>query len=155
MQSRAKVGINVVGRLSMQKNPMSSRHLIAWLLPAPDIPVMITNSVAFTQPCLSCPSFPRPSETGVRATSPCVKGGLSRPSQPSRIARTPNRLSRYPVHNARSLVPLQLFRLDLGSCLPVQETSIARRGPRGSTETYVTKYVAGSAPGAGNVARRS
>ena len=60
-----------------------------------------------------------------------------------------------PARNARSLVPLQLFRPDLGSCLPVQETSIARRGPRGSTETYVTKYVAGSAPGAGNVARRS
>ena len=28
------------------------------------------------------------------------------------------------------IVPLQLFRPKLGACLPVQETSIARRGPR-------------------------
>jgi len=45
------------------------------------------------------------------------------------------------------IVPLQLFRPKLVACLPVQETSIARRGPRGPTEAYVSRYVAGSAPG--------
>src|SRR2546422_465672 len=39
----AKVGMSVVGRLSTQKNPMSSKHLIAKLLPAPLSPVMTTN----------------------------------------------------------------------------------------------------------------
>src|SRR5439155_664313 len=39
----ANVGMSVVGRLSTQKNPMSSKHLIAKLLPAPLSPVMTTN----------------------------------------------------------------------------------------------------------------
>ncbi len=39
----AKVGMSVVGRLSTQKKPMSSKHLIAWLFPAPLSPVMMTN----------------------------------------------------------------------------------------------------------------
>src|SRR5262245_58533041 len=39
----AKVGMSVVGRLSTQKNPMSSKHLIAWLFPAPLSPVMMTK----------------------------------------------------------------------------------------------------------------
>ena len=46
----------------------------------------------------------------------------------------------------------QLFRPKLVACLPVQETSIARRGPRGphplrGYQAYVSRYVAGSAPG--------
>src|SRR5438093_10736251 len=41
----AKVGISVVGRLSTQKKPMSSKHLIAWLLPAPLRPVMTTKVI--------------------------------------------------------------------------------------------------------------
>ena len=39
--------------------------------------------------------------------------------------------------------------------LPVQETSLVRRGPRGPTEAYISRYVAGSVPGASNAARRS
>src|SRR3972149_3069069 len=129
MQSRAKVGINVVGRLSMQKNPMSSRHLIAWLLPAPDIPVMITNSVAFTDPRPSYPRFFYPSRIVPSATYRRFMRMRSKPGWLSRIGSAPNHHSRYPVRNARPLVPPQLFRPDLGACLPVQETSIARRGP--------------------------
>ena len=44
---------------------------------------------------------------------------------------------------------------NLVSFLPGQETSIARRGPRGPTEAYILAYVAGSAPGGSNAARRS
>src|SRR4029453_14008155 len=35
--------MSVVGRLSTQKKPMSSKHLMAKLLPAPLSPVMTTN----------------------------------------------------------------------------------------------------------------
>src|SRR5690242_4370531 len=41
----AKVGMSVVGRLSTQKNPMSSKHLIAYDLPAPLRPVMTTKEI--------------------------------------------------------------------------------------------------------------
>jgi len=51
-------------------------------------------------------------------------------------------------------VPLQLFRPKLMDNVPGQEASIARRGPRGPTETYVIRYVAGSVPGASNAAMR-
>ena len=58
------------------------------------------------------------------------------------------------------LVALEQFRAKLVVHLPVQETSIARRGPRGphplrGYPAYVSGYVAGSAPGAGNATRRS
>src|SRR5262245_47320158 len=40
----ANVGMSVVSRLSTQKNPMSSKHLMAKLLPAPLMPVMTTKA---------------------------------------------------------------------------------------------------------------
>jgi hypothetical protein len=45
------------------------------------------------------------------------------------------------------LVPLQPFRPQLMDTVPGQEASIARRGPRGPTEAYTVRYVAGSVPG--------
>src|SRR3989338_4067106 len=39
----AKRGRKGAGRLSTQKKPKSSRHLMAWLLPAPEMPVTITQ----------------------------------------------------------------------------------------------------------------
>ena len=39
--------------------------------------------------------------------------------------------------------------------LPVQETSLARRGPRKPTEAYISKYITKNALGASNAARRS
>src|SRR6185295_18868799 len=44
--SCAKVGRSVAGRLSTQKKPWSSRKRRAWVFPAPDRPVMITNRAA-------------------------------------------------------------------------------------------------------------
>ena len=41
----ANVGMSVVGRLSTQKKPMSYRHLMAKLLPAPLMPVMTTKAM--------------------------------------------------------------------------------------------------------------
>jgi hypothetical protein len=43
--SSATLGISVTGRLSMQKNPKSSRQRLAALLPAPDIPVTTMKSM--------------------------------------------------------------------------------------------------------------
>jgi hypothetical protein len=64
--------------------------------------------------------------------------------------RVSDLLTRFPLQ-----VPLQLFRPKMVASLPVQETSIARRGPRGPTEAYIFRYVVGSVPGASNAARRS
>src|SRR5262245_33696267 len=43
MDNRASVGINVVGRLSTQKYPRSSRARMAWDFPDPDSPVRMMN----------------------------------------------------------------------------------------------------------------
>src|SRR5437762_1585522 len=43
----AKEGNRGAGRLSTQKNPKSSRHLMAWLRPAPEMPVTITQRKRF------------------------------------------------------------------------------------------------------------
>jgi len=49
-QSSATLGMRVAGRLSMQKNPRSSRQRLAALLPAPDIPVTTMKSIPVMGP---------------------------------------------------------------------------------------------------------
>src|SRR5579859_5435680 len=60
-QSSANFGMRLGGRLSTQKYPRSSRHLAAWLLPAPDNPVTMTKCVCATGRWPSPPAGSTPS----------------------------------------------------------------------------------------------